>query len=87
MQMSLGPAHRTLSDGRTNWNSAAAPALDMWNQVIRRIQLGRVFTPRREPHQRDGLNSIAFSDTVFGQNWGANTLAVTIIWYSGSTMA
>src|SRR5206468_7638572 len=30
MQLSLGNAGRTLTDGNTSWNSAAAPALDSW---------------------------------------------------------
>jgi hypothetical protein len=87
MQMNLGPAGRTLSDGRRSWNGAAAPALGMWNQVMKRIQLGSVVVrPTVRPARRDGRNSMAFSKTVFGQAWGANTLAVTIIWASGSTI-
>src|SRR5205823_13676432 len=31
-------------------------------------------------------NSMAFSNTVFGQSFGSNTLAVTYYSYSGSTM-
>src|ERR1041385_6503343 len=42
MQLSLGNAGHTLSDGNTNWNSAAAPALDMWNQVIGGMRFGKV---------------------------------------------
>jgi hypothetical protein len=87
MRMSLGSAHRTLSDGNTTWNAAAAPALDMWNQVIRRIQLGRVQPSTVQPAQLDGFNSMGFSSTVFGQNFGPNTYAVTTYWYSGTTMA
>jgi hypothetical protein len=34
----------------------------------------------------DGVNSMAFSNTVFGQSFGSNTLAVTYYSYSGSTM-
>jgi hypothetical protein len=86
MRLSLGNAGRVLIDGNTSWNHAAAPALDMWNQVIKRIQLGRVFTPRREPHQRDGLNSIALSDMVYGDTWPPSALAVTVLWSSGATI-
>ena len=87
MQLSLGAPGRTLLDGNTNWNYAAAPALDMWNQVIGRIQLGRVLNSVVTPDSGDGLHSMAFSNTVFGQNFGPNTYAVTTYWFSGSTMA
>jgi hypothetical protein len=34
----------------------------------------------------DGINTIAFSNTIFGQSFGSNTLAVTYYRYSGGTM-
>jgi Matrixin/FG-GAP-like repeat len=86
MRLSLGNAGHVLIDGNTSWNLAAAPALDMWNQVITRIQLGRVFSSGPQPAQHDGINSIAFSTTVFGQTWSPSAYGVTIIWYSGSNM-
>jgi hypothetical protein len=87
MQLSLGNAGRVLVDGNTSWNYAAAPALAMWNQRIARIQLGRVLNSTVQPAESDGFNSMAFASTVFGQNFGPNTYAVTIYWYSGTTMA
>src|SRR5207249_1646879 len=42
MQLSLGNAGYTLSDGNTSWNSAVAPALDAWNGVIGGMQFGKV---------------------------------------------
>ncbi|TMP92533.1 MAG: matrixin family metalloprotease [Verrucomicrobia bacterium] len=86
MQLSLGNAGRTLADGNTSWNYAAAPALDMWNQVIARIQLGRVLNSTVSVRSGDSFNSMAFSSTVFGRNFGSNTYAVTTYWYSGTTM-
>jgi hypothetical protein len=86
MRLSLGNAGQVLIDGNTSWNHAAAPALDMWNQVITRIQLGRVFSSGPRPDERDGINSMAFSDTIFGQTWPPSAYAVTIIWHSGSTI-
>jgi hypothetical protein len=87
MQLSLGNAGHVLIDGNTSWNYAAAPALAMWNQIIARIQLGRVLNSTVQPAQQDGFNSMAFSSTVFGQNFGPNTYAVTTYWYSGTTIA
>ena len=37
-QLELGNANRTLIDGNTSWNTAAAPALDTWNPQIQRAQ-------------------------------------------------
>ncbi len=33
-QMGLGPAGRTLIDGNTSWDVAAAPAMNAWDNVM-----------------------------------------------------
>ena len=40
IQLEMGSPGSPLSDGNTSWNAAVSPALDMWNQVLGRIQLG-----------------------------------------------
>lgn len=84
-QLELGSAGRTLSDGNTSWNSAVSPAIDMWNQVMSNLQLGRV-NSSAPIVSGDGLNSLSFGSSFFGQSFGANTLAVTYYSYSGSRM-
>ena len=84
-QLSLGNPGYALSDGNTSWNNAVAPALTMWNQVIGRIQLGKVTASSIPVVSGDGYNSLAFSTTVFGQSFGSNTLAVTYYSYSSSS--
>src|SRR5207253_6111571 len=37
-QMGLGSAGRTLIDGNTSWDTAGAPALGAWNNVMARLQ-------------------------------------------------
>ena len=37
-QMGLGPAGRTLIDGNTSWDTAAAPAFGAWNNVMARLR-------------------------------------------------
>ena len=86
MQLELGTPGRTLLDGTTSWNTAIAPALDMWNQVVGRMQFGRVMNSTAAVASGDGVNSMALSSTVFGQSFGSSTLAVTYYRYSGSTM-
>src|SRR4029434_382314 len=45
-QMGLGSAGRTLIDGNTSWNTAAAPALTAWDNVMARLQYtGNVASP------------------------------------------
>src|SRR5882724_1263243 len=84
-QMGLGSAGRTLIDGNTSWDSAAAPALAAWNNVMARLQYnGIVASPRVS--SGDGVNAIIFSDTVFGQRFGSGTLAVTSWRSSGSNI-
>src|SRR5205085_628376 len=85
MQLSLGNAGYTLSDGNTSWNSAVAPALDQWNAFIGGMQFGKVMNSTVSLARGDRFNSMAVSSTVFGQSFGSNTLAVTYYGYSGST--
>jgi hypothetical protein len=86
VQLELGSAGRTLSDGTTSWNAAVSPAVDMWNQVIGNVQVGRVMNSTASISQGDRLNSLSFGSTYFGHSFGTNTLAVTSYSYSGSTM-
>jgi len=86
VQLELGSAGRTLSDGNTSWNSAVSPALDMWNQVMGSIQLGQVMDSTAPIVSGDRVNSMSFGAKFFGQSFGSNTLAVTYYSYSGSTM-
>src|SRR4029077_20663139 len=84
-QMGLGSAGRTLIDGNTSWNTAAAPALAAWNNVMARLQYnGNVASP--PVSSGDRVNAIVFSNTVFGQRFGSGTLAVTSWRSSGSNI-
>jgi hypothetical protein len=86
LQLELGSAGKTLSDGNTSWNAAVSPALDMWNQVMGNLQLGRVMNSTAPIVSGDGVNSLSFGSTFFGHSFGSSTLAVTYYSYSGSTM-
>ncbi len=83
-QMSLGAANGSLSDGNTSWNTAAAPALDAWNLRMARLQMAQVIDSTAPVASGDRVNSIAFSNTVFGQSFGSGTLAVTYYFTQGS---
>jgi Matrixin len=84
-QLALGNAGRTLIDGNVSWNVAAAPAFNCWNPSIQRVQFANT-TGSGSASMGDGLNSIVFASSVYGQSFGSGTLAVTAYRYSGSTM-
>ena len=86
MQMGLGNAGRTLSDGNTNWNDAVAPALDGWNAQMARLQFGRVMHSSAPASSGDRVNTVAFSNSVFGQSFGHGTLAVAYYIMQGSNL-
>jgi hypothetical protein len=84
-RMGLGSAGRTLIDGNTSWDTAAAPALAGWDNVMARLQYNStVATP--PVSSGDGVNAVVFSNTVFGQQFGSGTLAVTYWRSSGSNI-
>jgi Matrixin len=87
LQLSLGNAGRTLQDGNTSWNDAVAPVAAMWNSNVQRVQINQVLNSSVPCLSGDHVNSIVFASTIFGQGFGANTLAVTYYRYSGSTMS
>src|SRR5436190_2578936 len=84
-QMGLGSAGRTLIDGNTSWDTAAAPAFTAWDNVMARLRYtGNVASP--PVSSGDGVSAIVFSNTVFGQKFGTGTLAVTYWRSSGSNI-
>ena len=87
MQMSLGNSPVPLIDGSgTSRNNAAAPALDMWNAQMARVQFGRVMNSTASSSSGDRVNSAFFSNSVFGQAFGLGTLAVTYYHMSGNNL-
>ncbi|MEY2521074.1 MAG: hypothetical protein QOF24_2833 [Verrucomicrobiota bacterium] len=86
LQLGLGSAGRTLQDGNTSWDDAIFPVAAMWNQRIGRVQVANVMNPLAPVSSSDRMNSVVFTTSVFGQAFGANTLAVTYYSSSGSNM-
>ena len=76
-QMGLGPANRTLIDGNTSWDVAAAPATNAWDNVMATLQFNANLGAGSAAASGDGVNSIVFASTMFGQTFGSSTLAVT----------
>lgn len=68
-------ASQTLSDGST-FNSSAQAAADLWNTRLGSVQL-QATTGSGTPSSNNGINELFFSNTVYGQAFDANVLAVT----------
>jgi matrixin len=84
-KMGLGSAGRTLIDGNTSWDTAAAPALTAWDNVVARLDYTSNVAST-SASSGDHVNSVVFSTTVFGQKFGSGTLAVTYYNYMGNNM-
>ena len=78
IEMRLGSASG-LMDGSTDWDECAIAGLVEWNANLGGS--GRSFDAIRDaptvPAQNDGVNSVFFSDTIFGTPFGQQTIAVT----------
>ncbi|MBV9008977.1 MAG: matrixin family metalloprotease [Verrucomicrobia bacterium] len=85
-QMGLGSAGRTLIDGNTSWDAAATPGPSAWDNVVANLKFNAVPGANVPVASGDGVNSVAFSSTVFGQAFGSMTLAVTYYISSGSNI-
>lgn len=80
MQLALGglPRGLVLEDGSGSWSASAADALSSWNQHLALVRFNWVADSNVAPRPGDHANSVGFAGTIFGQSFGASTLAVTI---------
>lgn len=86
LQLGLGSAGRTLQDGNTSWDTAIEPVAQMWNQSFERVRISNVMNPQAPVSKTDRVNSVVFTNSIFGQSFGSGTLAVTYYSSSGSNM-
>ena len=86
IHLGLGNPALPLLDGNTSWNTAAAPALELWNQKMARVHLTGAMNSTVPVSSGDGVNSATFASSVFGQSFGSGTLAVTYYIMQGQNM-
>ena len=86
LQLGLGTPAGSLSDGSASWNSAVLPVVSTWNQQILRVQLSAAMDSTAPISSGDGVNSVVFANSVFGQSFGNGTLAVTYYRMQGANM-
>lgn len=69
-----------LQDGSNSWDDSAADALAIWNQYADTVQFVRVAPG--PTGGGDGISSVFFSNSVYGEAWPGGTLAVTLYYSS-----
>ena len=79
MRVQMGTPGIVLADGSIQWNSVIENALELWNEQMANMQFTWTNAPPGTPASSgDGVNSILFSDKVFGDDFGDNVLAVAL---------
>ncbi len=78
LQLELGSTNVTLLDGLGTWNNSAADALAIWNLHLDFLTLIGITNSTTPKGSADGYNSVFFSNTIFGEGFGKDTLAVTV---------
>ena len=76
MHLQLTRASGALQDGSASWNASAADALNIWNQYVEVVTF--VSDSPSGSTGEDGANEVFFSNSVYGEAWPTNTLAVTL---------
>ena len=86
MHLSLG-GFRQLQDGFTSFNASAADALNAWNPHLVHMKFAAVQGSPMPKADGDADNSVFFSSTIYGDNFGSNVLAVTLLSSRGATLS
>jgi hypothetical protein len=76
MHLDLGAAPIALQDRSASWDASAANALAVWNEHLASVRLTAAGPVAASGGDR--TNSVFFSETIYGQAFGPNTLAVTV---------
>lgn len=86
LQIGLSNPLLPLIDGSTSWDANIFPVIDRWNQQLGRLQFNGVINSSATASSGDQVNSVVFSNSVFGQSFGTGTLATTYYRTQGSSM-
>ncbi len=87
VRVQMGAANIALDDGSPDWNFVVENTLELWNEQMDRTQFSWTeAAPGTATASGDGVNSIQFSATVFGDSFGKNVVAVTVFDAIGDRM-
>src|SRR4051794_21720210 len=78
MHLSL-PAGGPMSDGSPSLNAVAENVLNTWNQFLIHMKFAVDRNSILPPSADDANVSVLMSNTVYGEDFGANTLATTLL--------
>jgi Matrixin len=78
MHLSL-PASGPLSDGSPSLNAVAEDALNIWNQFLVHVKFAVDRNSILPPSSDDANTSVQMSSTLYGETFGTNTLATTLL--------
>lgn len=87
MHLRMGGGSGTLSDGSTSWNQVVTNGLAAWNPHIQLVSFSAVNDSTAANGDGNGINTVFFSDTVYGDAFGENVLAVSTTWFNVGTRA
>jgi Matrixin len=79
MHLSLPQSGGPFSDGSASFNASAEDALNIWNQYLVHMQFAVDRDSILPPSNIDGNTSVMMSNTVYGDAFGKNVLAVTLV--------
>src|SRR5437016_3438372 len=79
IHLSLTTARHNFSDCSLSYNAIAEDALNSWNQVLVHMQFAVDRGSILPPSAKDANTSVTMSDTFYGQTFGNNVLAVTLV--------
>lgn len=87
MRVQLGSSDIVLADGSTDFNSVVTNALELWNEQLGDTQFTwTVAGTGTATSMGDGVNSMQFASTVYGDDFGKNVLAITLINSTGNSI-
>lgn len=78
MHLQLDHAPASFDDGSASWNGSAADALNTWNTYLGTVRFTGAAPTAQTPGDR--ISAAFFSDNIYGASFGANVLAVTLVY-------
>jgi len=79
MHLSLPTDRVTFSDGSSSYNAIAEAALNIWNAQLVHMKFAVDNNSPLPPSGTDADTSVTMADTYYGESFGGNTLAVTLV--------
>lgn len=78
LALDSAPLTKPLADGSLSWTAVAQAALTDWNQALGQSKFVAVPFSTAPVARANAVNNVTWSDTIFGEAWGAGVVAVTV---------